>query len=303
MNSRFKIGLDSHLPAFCLCSVVILLCASTGFAQPARAIGIVEFVQERLANMPAANEKRVKFSDICPISTDKLAARIFSEYGAIFVASDSVMMPSKCVFESEAELAIVQKTMKTKTAVIGGVTVELQEAAMEALLAAIKESDARGLRITPRGGATASRRSFADTQRIWDSRFFPGLDHWIARGKISKSEANAARAMSIAKQVKRVLEWEAKGYFFSTGKDRTILSSVAAPGTSQHLSMLALDVAQFSDPAVREILNRHGWFQTVADDTPHFTFLGVPEAELSQRGLILKVKNGYKFWVPNFKQT
>jgi hypothetical protein len=98
-----------------------------------------------------------------------------------------------------------------------------------------------------------------------------------------------------------VLDWEARGLYFSTGKDRTILSSVAAPGASQHLSALALDVAQFESAVLRSILGKHGWYQTVVDDTPHFTYIGVPESELPQRGLVATVKNGFTFWVPRVK--
>ena len=97
------------------------------------------------------------------------------------------------------------------------------------------------------------------------------------------------------------MEWEARGYYFATDFSRTIFSSVAAPGTSQHLSMLALDVAQFAHPEMRFILNKHGWFQTIANDTPHFTYLGFKEGELPERGLKAVFKGGYKFWVPNIQ--
>lgn len=216
----------------------------------------------------------------------------------MFAAADDVVIPVRCIYTSEAELLEFQNKLNTASARIGGVEIELQKAAMAALLNAISDAQRQKLSITPRGGKNAARRSFSDTKRLWESRFFPGLEHWASRGKISREDAKAAREMEIADQVWRVLQWESKGYFFSTGKNRTILSSVAAPGTSQHLSMLALDVAQFGDARVRAILNKHGWYQTVADDTPHFTYLGVEESELPTRGLQLAVKNGYKFWIP-----
>jgi hypothetical protein len=63
--------------------------------------------------------------------------------------------------------------------------------------------------------------------------------------------------------------------------------------------MLALDVNEFLEPRVREILAQHGWFQTVLSDLPHFTFLGLPEAELPQRGLKRVDVDGQAFWIPD----
>jgi hypothetical protein len=49
-------------------------------------------------------------------------------------------------------------------------------------------------------------------------------------------------------------------------------------------------------------LNRNGWFQTIVDDPPHFTYLGVAETELPSRGLQLIWKGGYKYWIPHLSQ-
>ncbi len=268
-------------------------------AQGIREMSIVDFVNTRLADQRSSDGKPKKLDTICPIETDPLSARIFREYGAVFVSIDSVTMPAKCIYESEADLAVFQNGLRTETATIGGTTIELQADAMAALKRAVAEAERRRLKITPRGGSTAAARTFADTQRLWDSRFLPGLEHWISKGKISRADANAVRNMRIPDQVRKVLDWESLGYFFSTNKNRTILSSVAAPGTSQHLSKLALDVTQFSDPLVRLILNMNGWYQTVADDTPHFTYIGVPETQLKGRGLRPVMRGGFTFWVPN----
>ena len=59
------------------------------------------------------------------------------------------------------------------------------------------------------------------------------------------------------------------------------MSSAAVPGASQHLSLLALDIAEYASPGVRQILAKHGWHQTVLEDYSHFTWLGVSEEELS----------------------
>jgi hypothetical protein len=81
--------------------------------------------------------------------------------------------------------------------------------------------------------------------------------------------------------------------------DKSILYSVAAPGASQHIFMLALDVQQFGDKRVRDILADNGWFQTVVSDLPHFTFIGVSEPELPSLGLKPVTSGGQKFWIPN----
>ena len=99
--------------------------------------------------------------------------------------------------------------------------------------------------------------------------------------------------------MREVLELEREGIYFNTFFDNSILYSVAAPGTSQHLSMLALDVKQFNDPAVRKILAKHGWFRTVQNDQPHFTFLGHKEKDLKKMGLKqIETKDG-EFWIPD----
>jgi hypothetical protein len=62
--------------------------------------------------------------------------------------------------------------------------------------------------------------------------------------------------------------------------------------------MLALDIEQFANKDVRAILARHGWFQTVKSDLPHFTYLGVEELQLPSLGLQAVFVSGQKFWIP-----
>ena len=57
-----------------------------------------------------------------------------------------------------------------------------------------------------------------------------------------------------------------------TGKETKILGLVAPPGTSQHLWGLAIDL-QVSTSAQGQALNENGWFQTVVNDLPHWTYL------------------------------
>jgi hypothetical protein len=58
-------------------------------------------------------------------------------------------------------------------------------------------------------------------------------------------------------------------------------------------------VTEFDNPRVREILAKHGWFQTVISDLPHFTFLVLKEKDLPKHGLKQVEVDGQVFWIPN----
>ena len=251
-------------------------------------------VENQLKNSSKTNLKK-----ICPIDTDATSERIFKEYGAIFVSSGT-MLPEKCIYTSDAELQDYQVRVKSETVNIGGVQIQLQKPAMEALLKAQKEAAQRNLQITPRGSSIAATRSFQETLRLWNSRFLPGLNYWIGRQKITPKQAAEVKNAGIREQIKQVLEWENKGLFFSKDFSKSILVSVAAPGASQHNFMLAFDVKQFADKEVRKILAANGWFQTVKSDVPHFTYLGVKESELPALGLKSEMVGSQKFWIPNY---
>ncbi|HEX9961140.1 MAG TPA: hypothetical protein VGB00_09425, partial [Pyrinomonadaceae bacterium] len=151
--------------------------------------------------------------------------------------------------------------------------------------------------ITPRG-ADSARRSYAQTVELWASRVSPALTHWVEKGRISPQEARRLESLSPVLQVAEVLRLEEQGIYFSKDFSKSILYSVAAPGASQHLSMLALDVAEHENAKAREILARHGWFQTVVSDLPHFTYLGAAKSELPKLGLKKKSSGGRDFWIP-----
>jgi hypothetical protein len=116
---------------------------------------------------------------------------------------------------------------------------------------------------------------------------------------LSIEEASKVRSLSPIDQVSEVLRLEEEGIYFAKDLSKSILYSVAPPGASQHLSMLAFDVAEFQDARVREILAKHGWHQTVVSDLPHFTFLGRHEDELPAMGLRSVENAGQSFWVPD----
>jgi hypothetical protein len=237
-------------------------------------------------------------ADISPLH-DPIARRVLHDYGAMFVAREAVMPPHLCVFTSEEEVAQFQEAAGHTAANIGDAVIELQPAAMAALLQARSAAQAEGLDITPRDGAEAARRSYADTVRLWNSRFLPALDHWTGLGKLTGQQTARLRGLPINEQVAEVLELEEEGIFFSKDFSKSVLYSIAAPGTSQHIAMLAFDANEFADARVREILAEHGWFQTVLSDLPHFTFLGLKEDELPARGLKSVEVDGQKFWIPD----
>jgi hypothetical protein len=248
----------------------------------------------------ALKERGMRLRDVCD-RDDPVGRRILEDYGAVFVGDLSIQPPPVCIFKSEADVIRFQTEAKFKTAVVGGARIELQPAAMDALQAAREEARREGLDITPRGGTEAARRSYQDTVRLWNTRFLPALSYWMKRGRLTKEEVARLKSLSLTEQVREVLELEKDGIYFSKDFSKSILYSIAAPGTSQHIMMLALDVDQFLDARVRRILARHGWFQTVKSDLPHFTYLGLDETELPRRGLRSVTSGSQLFWIPNVK--
>lgn len=244
----------------------------------------------------ALSKRNLKKSDICD-ENNVVEKRILNEYGAVFLTNATP--PPACMFKSENDVTNFQNSLSSTTETIAGAPVQLQTDAMKALLAAIEEAKSQGLKITPRDGAEASKRDFAGTVRLWKSRFDPACEHWKGKGKLTDEQINKLKALPMNEQVKQVLELEQQGLYFNTFFNATILSSVAAPGTSQHLSMLAFDANEFQDTKIRQIMGNHGWFRTVKGDEPHFTYLGVKEADLKNMGLQKADTPKGEFWIPN----
>ncbi len=230
---------------------------------------------------------------------DPVARRILNEYGAVFVAAGEVLPPPVCIFAGAEEVETFQASARVASREIGGVLIELQPAAMRALVAAREEAQAVGLDVTPRDGSESARRGYADTIRLWNSRLLPALEYWRGQGRLTLEEAERVRALPVREQVGAVLEMERRGIYFSKDFSKSILYSVAAPGASQHLSLLAFDAAEYADERVRRVLARHGWFRTVRSDCPHFTYLGLPESRLPAHGLKRVETRDGEFWVPN----
>jgi hypothetical protein len=249
---------------------------------------------------PVADNKKSGFVANLPAGfaqpTDDVGRRMLKEYGSMFVSRAGA--PNTVVFKNEAEVTQFQSSVQSSSESIGGVAVELQSVAMKALKVATAEAAQNNLTITPRG-AEAAKRSYQGTVDLWASRVDPGLEHWTAQGRITAGDAQRIKSLSPYEQVPEIFKLESQGIFFAKDLSKSIIYSVAPPGTSQHLSMLALDVSEFENSQVRTILAKHGWHQTVASDLPHFTYLGASENELPKLGL-KKVKNsGRAFWVPD----
>lgn len=246
----------------------------------------------------ALKKRKAKIEMLCPPS-DPVAKRILEEYGAIFVAHKKVTPPPVCIFTNEEQVTKFQDDAGFDAEVIGYDEVVLQPEALKQLNKAREEAQKEGLDITPRDGAEAARRNYEDSVRLWNSRFQPALDYWLSQGRLTEQEVTRLRSLPLSQQVAEVLELEKAGIYFSKDLSKSILYSIAAPGTSQHIAMLAFDVNEFLNPRVREIMAKHGWFQTVLSDLPHFTFLGLKEKDLPKHGLRSLEINGQVFWIPN----
>ena len=246
----------------------------------------------------ALKKRKIKLENICPPS-DPVSRRILEEYGAIFVADKRVTPPPVCIFTTEEQVTKFQDDVGFEAEVIGYDEVELQPEALKKLNKAREEAQKEGLDITPRDGAEAARRNYEDSVRLWNSRFEPALDYWQRQGRLTTEQVTRLRSLPLSQQIAEVLELEKSGIYFSKDLSKSILYSIAAPGTSQHIAMLAFDVNEFENPRVREIMAKHGWFQTVLSDLPHFTFLGLKEKDLPKHGLRSLEINGQVFWIPN----
>jgi hypothetical protein len=232
------------------------------------------------------------------LSDDAAQQRLFREYGAVFLARGGVLAPNKVVFRDEEDVAEFQSRLDIERRQIGEFSLELQATAMARLQRAINEASDEGLSISPRG-ADSARRNYSHTIALWNSRVEPALVHWVEKERITQEQADAIRELPPFKQVPEVFALEEQGIFFAKDLSKSIIYSVAPPGASQHLSLLAFDVAEFDNARVREILADNYWYQTVTSDLPHFTFLGVAESELAELGLRLVENSSRRFWLPD----
>lgn len=226
--------------------------------------------------------------------------RLFAEYGAIFATA--AVPPPVIIFADAARVEAFQASLSIANAVFGDYQIGLQAKALDALVAAASEMSELGGSISARA-ADAGGRSYEDTIRLWTRNVERGLEHWQQRGRMTREHADSIQELVPSDQVAAILSLEdTEQLFFGTFFDNSILYSVAAPGASQHLSMLAFDVTEYLDRGVERTLGRHGWYRTVPNDLPHFTYLGHDEAKLPGLGLHrierTHTERMYDFWTP-----
>ena len=242
--------------------------------------------------------------ELASSESSSVEKRLFAEYGAVFATTATP--PPTILFENSSQVDAFQSTLILKSGFFGDFEIQLQEEALKALSAAAAESRKIGVDITARA-ADSGGRSYDDTVKLWLRNVNRGLEHWEGERMISPDRAKSIRDMSPVEQVEVILDLEeSEKLFFGTFFDRSILYSGAAPGASQHLSMLAFDVAEYENPEVKAFLAKHGWHRTVPNDLPHFTYLGYDEAGLPGLGLgYLEKAYGdrvYGFWTPDLDQ-
>jgi hypothetical protein len=288
----------------CLVAVICSLCSggfTPPFADPADAGSPLQSSTSR--QLPPCIAQSAFFKNLpesfhWPDRGDTLSLRVLEEYGAIFVAR-GVAAPPVVIFPDQDAVVRWQSNLRTQQAKFAGIPVRLQSAAMQSLMKAREEAFQAHVSISPRG-MDAAQRSYDETLELWRSRVNPGLQHWVDKGLLSVAEAERIRKLPAREQMPEILKLEERGLYFSKDFSKSILSSVAPPGASQHLSLLAFDVKEHDNPLVRSILERNGWFQTVRSDLPHFTYLGVNKHQLPSLGLKM-VRNGERvFWIPDF---
>jgi hypothetical protein len=238
--------------------------------------------------------------DIASGISSSVEKRLFAEYGAIFATAATP--PPAIIFADADQVNEFQSSLQIERAVIGEHEIALQAAALHPLLAAAVGIAARGS-ISPRA-ADAGARSYQETVALWTRNVNRGLDHWHALGRITRERAQSIRDLAPIEQVELILDLEDSArIFFGTFFDKSILYSVAAPGASQHLSLLAFDVAEYEDPKAEVELGRHGWYRTVPNDLPHFTYLGFERNVLPDLGLTHITRaygeREYGFWIPD----
>jgi len=234
-------------------------------------------------------------------ATSPVEQRLFVEYGAIFATRATP--PTQIIFMDSSQVDVFQSLLTVSRAVFGEYEIELQAKAMSALINARDEIAAFAGSLSARA-ADAGSRSYEETVRLWKRNVEKGIEHWHKLGRLTSAQATTIRELSPAQQVAEVLKLEGEAkIFFGTFFDKSILYSVAAPGASQHLSKLAFDVAEYESEEVKTVLGQHGWYRTVPNDLPHFTYLGLREGEMLECGLkrIERIYSAqvYDFWIPD----
>jgi D-alanyl-D-alanine carboxypeptidase len=179
-------------------------------------------------------------------------------YGAVFVNPDiGIKLPQKDIFASEQETQDFQATL-TMGHVDGTNDCYLQKSAADALNKARVQQH---IPLKSGYGSGDCTRTFNTNLRFW---------YKYANNQV----------LTKVKQ----------------GKETKILGLVAPPGTSQHLWGLAIDL-RVGSKEQRKALNQNSWFQTVENDIPHWTYVGLSEENLPLFGFKRKAIRGINYWI------
>lgn len=179
-------------------------------------------------------------------------------YGAVFVDQEpEIKLPSKNIFANVEETREFQATL-TLGKVNNTRDCYLQQSAADALNRARSQIS---IPLKSGYGEADCTRTFETNLRFW-------------------------RKYANDKTLEKVQE----------GKDIAILGLVAPPGASQHLWGLAIDLRVWN-LAQKQALNQNGWYQTVENDTPHWTYLGQPQEKLIEFGFNNKIVRGITYWL------
>ena len=183
---------------------------------------------------------------------------LLRNYGAVFVNQDvEIKLPQKNIFPNEQETQEFQGSL-TMSHVEGTKDCYLQKSAADALNKARIQQQ---IPLKSGYGSGDCTRTFNTNLRFW---------HKYANNQI------------LAK--------------VQQGEETKILGVVAPPGTSQHLWGLAIDL-RVSSKEQRKALNQNGWFQTVQNDVPHWTYVGLTEENLPLFGFKKQVVQGITYWI------
>ena len=111
--------------------------------------------------------------------------RVLREYGAVFVASKNVRIPTRCIFLSSEEVDKFHASLKTRKEILRGTPISLRPRRWKTD-EGCRRYRGRRQNSTPDDGSTAAKRNYGDTEYIWSTRFLSGLSYWTAKRRITK---------------------------------------------------------------------------------------------------------------------
>ncbi|MEH2125818.1 D-alanyl-D-alanine carboxypeptidase family protein [Nostoc sp.] len=183
---------------------------------------------------------------------------LLRSYGAVFVNPDiGIKLPQKNIFANEQETQEFQATL-TMGHVDGTNDCYLQKSAADALNKARIQQQ---IPLKSGYGSGDCTRTFNTNLRFWN--------------KYTNNQVLAK---------------------VQQGKETKILGLVAPPGTSQHIWGLAIDL-RVGNKEQRKALNQNGWFQTVENDVPHWTYVGLSQENLPLFGFKKQAIRGITYWI------